>query len=347
MIWDSNTEDILSKIEKQTSLLRMNTKDVAALADILHVSYIGNFRKVKTPMFTDLYKISLAIGMPIDQILDPESKTPEENPLNILHWFKGYEDKLHQSSFIAAIEDKVAVAGFMNSLQQRINETNDLQDILRLEIIRKLLLLNEADFLFVANNIADLMPYLRENEPAYKTKTNLYSVWNSMKDLPKSVWHPKNTVAHFLWETVERKLPDFYQNRTQFLRASGISTKSYNEYKNGESVSSSPTTDTTIKVCNLLSIDSLDEAVRGNMAALPEKSEFAIRDANGAIKPYSISIPGIKEHLKTLPSLAIYIDQVLSLNANDLHFIHQIISEAIEHPFASYCYTDLNNRDKS
>ena len=337
MLKASESKDVLEKISNQADRLNMKSQDVAALADIIHVTYINNFKKVKTPKFNDIYRISLAIGMPIDALLYDDANAHEKDPRNILYWYKKEESEIHPSSLLCALPDKVALADFLNSLKETADTTS-------FELIRKMLLLQDADFIFLYNIISSRMPYYKEGEPLFVVRDNLYDIWKSMRGIYESVWEQKTAITHMFWKTVDSKIPEVFDTRTKFIRASGVSTKAYNEYLD-ENGTSSPTTETMVKVASLLDIESIDDAIRANVPEIFDVSSIKKSTEDNSCTPYEITLPGLRQHLKTMPKLGMFIDQLLALSELDLKYLINLVDDMLQHPFSSYCYTDPKLRE--
>lgn len=344
MMCVAESKEVLEKIESQIERLNMMSHDVAALADINHVTFLNNFKKVKTPKFNDIYRISLAIGMSADQLLYTDSIAPENDPRNIFYWYKNEEKPIDRSSFIAAIPDKIAVADLLCSLNERYQIAGKEMDLTRFQLIRNMMLLQEADFIFLYNIIASKMYYYCNQEPLYVERDNLYDIWSSMRGLYESVWDPKTAITHLYWDTVTKKMHEVFSTRTKFIRASGVSTQACNEYNDKNGISS-PTTETMLKVADLLSIDSIDAAIRDNIEDIKDPDNIS-KMYEEPDTPYKITYSEIRNHMKTMPKLGIFLDQVLSLNDFDIKYFRDLVGDMIKHPFNSYSYLDPKLREE-
>ena len=78
---------ILEAIDTQQKLLNMSRQDICALTGIPYSTFTGAIQKKKLPRFNELYLISLAIGLPIDLLLQaPISHDFDQS--NIRYWLR-------------------------------------------------------------------------------------------------------------------------------------------------------------------------------------------------------------------------------------------------------------------
>lgn len=99
---------ILERIDKQQKLLNMLRQDICALTGIPYSTFTGAIQKKKLPRFNDLYLISLAIGLPIDILL--QSPIEYSSDLrNICAWIK-FMPEGDIRRFLVRFPDKVTIA---------------------------------------------------------------------------------------------------------------------------------------------------------------------------------------------------------------------------------------------
>ena len=105
---------ILEAIDTQQKLLNMSRQDICALTGIPYSTFTGAIQKKKLPRFNELYLISLAIGLPIDLLLQaPISHDFDQS--NIRYWLR-YMPEGEIRRFLVRFPDKVAIAKTFKAL---------------------------------------------------------------------------------------------------------------------------------------------------------------------------------------------------------------------------------------
>ena len=305
---------LLERIDSQAEELGLHRMDVAEQAGINYVSYINNFKKRKFPKFTDLYMIANSIGYPFDDLVSDNSYEPASDENNILFWARKENGSLVSSSLLFSSPDKVALAKLFSVLSAR----EDLK--LEYQIIWKILMLCEVDLIFLLNHISiDLTGHeIRVGCEALSPA----AIKRKLLPAYLSIWEPKYRITHSLWTYVDPAIENCCTSRTRFYRRSGVSTWTFEIFKNGTKVGSSPLVETIAKVCNILQLHPVDSLVR---AAVPLPSNVS-------------GLPEIISELRTIPGLARLLNDIVSLDEIELLHINKDLDYIREFPFSADAY---------
>ena len=114
-----NAKTILKRMETQREMMGMTRQDISYLTDIPYSTLTNNFQKNKVPMFDDLYRMSLSIGMPMDELVSEEEPAYSLNKDNMLYWKEFTPSRSFSETFIQAFPDKVALARTFNAMAQK------------------------------------------------------------------------------------------------------------------------------------------------------------------------------------------------------------------------------------
>lgn len=364
-----NARTLLERIDEQRILIGAKHLDIAEQSDILYVTYINNFKKYKIPKFADLFRIACAIGYPFNDLLSDNPPNPSDNPKNIRYWTEKELGTLKPSSLIYTLADKTAAAAFLDAMKKRA-EKKDADEIeqKRFQVATMILSLSDMDLLYYLNSISKYLPYKEHCIEVFKEEHCLYDMMYRIRRIFRSVWSPKNNVTHDLWTTINNEVARQYNNKTQFQRDSGISSRAYNEYLSGKSENSTPGLDTVYKALNLLSITDIDNAVRKNVpeVKVPDtvmrtytNADLAVvtdKDLRRYIRQngdtdfttrYQIFFPEIATTLRFMPDLAIMLDEILSAEPFVIDHSLYILDKALEHPYTDFAYVDPRLREES
>lgn len=338
-------EVILTRIERQLDQLNMTKQELSTLTYITYPTLINNFQKKKIPMFNDLYKISLAIGMPVDDLLAENEPDCTENEDNILAWRKLIPGGHYKSSFLLHIQDKVAIAKTFRALAEKQSTGFDptamfMQrftlsiDDLRFYCFLHTITMHRADSIFIFSKMSEMVNAFFSNKtdsvitfPEYRKAQNKMAL---------SVWVLPYLPTQNLWTYINKRIPEKYPTLSSFLKDAKLNSQTYGKYLNACNERSTPSTESVYRICRLLDITDLDSTIRGNLPEIPSASTNAARFAG--VLPHEIENDVIRNNLKALPYLAMFYDCVFSLNYESLSTIQKYITDSVWHPFSSSDY---------
>ena len=337
-------DKILSRIDKQREMLHLSRNEVASIAGINQLSFINNFKKHKVPKFNDLYRISNAIGITFDSLVaenDPEYLLDKNN---IVYWLSLTDKETSSSSQLMQNSDKNAIVRAFNSLSKGLDAGNLIRnpesavtsDEYRFSIFYEFLRAEEVDGLFL---MSEIIHVLNKAFGVEDFQISTFSLQMSFYEMATSLWLHSYLPVAAIWQTIDDRISSRYDFKSQFYKDSGISSRSYSEYQNATTTMASPSTDTMLKVMKLLEIDNIDEAIR---SAIPETIEEPPLSSIGFYVNYEpVTDEILKATLKTVPSLALFINGIFSLGFKNLARIKDLTDAAVRNPYSNF------NSDKS
>ena len=337
-------DTILNRIDKQREFLHLSRNDVASVAGINQLSFINNFKKHKIPKFNDLYRISNALGITFDTLVaekEPEYLTDKNN---VIYWTTLTEKDTLPNSQLMQNSDKNAIVRAFNSLSEGLDagnlirnpETAGTSDEYRFCIFYEFLRAEEVDGLFL---MSEIIHVLNKAFGVEDFQISTFSLQMAFYEMANSLWLHSYLPVAAIWQTIDDRISSRYDFKSQFYKDSGISSRSYSEYQNATTTMASPSTDTMLKVMKLLEIDNIDEAIR---SAIPETIEEPPLSSIGFYVNYEpVTDEILKATLKTVPSLALFINGIFSLGFKDLARIKDLTDAAVRNPYSNF------NSDKS
>lgn len=316
---------IVGSIEQQQKKLNMTRQDLTAITDIPYATLTSCIQKNKLLRFNDLYLISLAIGMPIDELLSP-SKHIKGSTNNILYWQK-YMSEGVSRRYLLRFPDKVAISKTIASLSKDINLftfflppkeiTKSIEDF-KATIFFHTLCMDDIFSIFhfadMVNKINDFYS-ITSDEPLVIID---YFLANSQ--MAASLWGYPFLAVQNLWRSIDDIVSEKYVTLSAFLKDAGINSLTYSKYLNACSSHASPETETVWRVCSLLGIDDIDGAIRSKLPEIPSQSSNPYQKVG--LIPHTVEDPSLKENLKSLPYLAMFFDSLFSLSYNVLSDIY-------------------------
>lgn len=332
-------DKILSRIDKQREMLHLSRNEVASIAGINQLSFINNFKKHKVPKFNDLYRISNAIGITFDSLVaenDPEYLLDKNN---IVYWLSLTDKETSSSSQLMQNSDKNAIVRAFNSLSKGLDAGNLIRnpesavtsDEYRFSIFYEFLRAEEVDGLFL---MSEIIHVLNKAFGVEDFQMSTFSLQMSFYEMAISLWLHSYLPVAAIWQTIDDRISSRYDFKSQFYKDSGISSRSYSEYQNATTTMASPSTDTMLKVMKLLEIDNIDEAIR---SAIPETIEEPPLSSIGFYVNYEpVTDEILKATLKTVPSLALFINGIFSLGFKDLARIKNLTDAAVRNPYSNF-----------
>lgn len=347
-------KNILDSIDEQRTKLGFARSDVSYQSDITTNTFLNLFKKTSLPKFNDLFTISNNLGISMDTLIQGSTTAPEDDPSNILYWKQRIFQDAQANSLFYRLSDKVALAEFLKAYSSKIeNSTYKEIDEMKFSIISNILAMDAANLIFIYPAISKILSEYYIGFAEKSTAEDLPQLWSKFAAIFASVWYPKYRITHYLWKTIDSQIKIKYENRSKFLMDSGINTSSYNEYWKGTG-NKFPTVDTVFKSCDLLGIESLDQAIRGNVEELPPITSFRQlllvckadgtprnEDAKMIDTPHELKCKEIIHELRTLPNLACFLDMLTSISINDLKKMQELTKQHRENPFMDYDYRSL------
>lgn len=338
-----NPQIILERIEKQLESLGMSKQDLSTLTYIPYPTLINNFQIGKIPMFDDLFRISLALGIPISDLIAEEEPDYTGNSNNILYWKKYIPVGHFRNSFMLHIQDKIALAKAF----QRMSETTSLgfglveskQETPSIEELRfhcffHTLNLYRVDSVFIFSKMSEMVNSFYSNNP--ERLITLPEYRTAQNKMTLSLWAIRYLPTQTLWAHISKRIPEKFPTLSAFLKEAKLNSQTYGKYLNAVRERSTPSTESVYRICKLLDTQNLDEVIRANLPPIPEQSTNSAIYAG--VIPHTIENDILKETLKPLPYLAMFYDCVFSLNYESLSRIHKYVMASIQHPFHSPDY---------
>ena len=334
-----NAKTILKRMETQREMMGMTRQDISYLTDIPYSTLTNNFQKNKVPMFDDLYRMSLSIGMPMDELVSEEEPAYSLNKDNMLYWKEFTPSRSFSETFIQAFPDKVALARTFNAMAQKsdpfqtLGHNNHKQksiDDLRFLCIFHTLTTYEVDSIFLFMKMSQLVNVFFSNAKPDNTLT-LYDYRTAQKEMTLSLWAFPCMSVQNLFQVINEKFPSKFPNLSAFLKEAKLNSQTYGKYLKASEQSSTPSTDTVYRICKLLDIRDIDNAIRSRLPDIPTESVNAGIPAG--IIPHAIEDGTLRETLKPLPYLAMFYDCVFSLSYDMLWEIAIQIYSALSHPY--------------
>ena len=334
-----NAKTILKRMETQREMMGMTRQDISYLTDIPYSTLTNNFQKNKVPMFDDLYRMSLSIGMPMDELVSEEEPAYSLNKDNMLYWKEFTPSRSFSETFIQAFPDKVALARTFNAMAQKsdpfqtLGHNNHKQksiDDLRFLCIFHTLTTYEVDSIFLFMKMSQLVNVFFSNAKPDNTLT-LYDYRTAQKEMTLSLWAFPCMSVQNLFQVINEKFPSKFPNLSAFLKEAKLNSQTYGKYLKASEQSSTPSTDTVYRICKLLDIRDIDNAIRSRLPDIPTESVNAGIPAG--IIPHAIEDGTLRETLKPLPYLAMFYDCVFSLSYDMLWEIALQIYSALSHPY--------------
>ena len=330
---------ILERIDKQQKLLNLSRQDICALTGIPYSTFTGAIQKKKLPRFNDLYLISLAIGLPIDLLL----QAPIEYSCdlrNICAWMK-FMPEGDIRRFLVRFPDKVAIAKMFKALSDDLSAhflflppavVIKNKEEMKAANLFNLLSMDEFYSFFCYAHMVDAI-----NE-FYGVKLEetlcITDYYHSGKQLAATLWGYPNIAVEYLWTYVDELIPTKYPNTSAFLKEAGINSVTHSRYLCASQEEASPGVETVVKVCSLFGIDDIDGAIRSKLPEIVEESSNSYQKLG--IIPHQIENKAIKDNLKSLPYLAMFADMLFSLSYPVIEKIYsEVYKAATTHPKSS------------
>ena len=334
-----NAKTILKRMETQREMMGMTRQDISYLTDIPYSTLTNNFQKHKIPMFDDLYRISLSIGMPVDELVSEDEPAYSLNKDNMLYWKEFIPSHSFSGTFIQAFPDKVALARTFNAMAQKsdpfqtLGHNNHKQksiDDLRFLCIFHTLTTYEVDSIFLFMKMSQLVNDFFSNTNPDNPLT-LYDYRTAQKEMALSLWAFPCMSVQNLFQVINEKFPSKFPNLSAFLKEAKLNSQTYGKYLKASEQSSTPGTDTVYRICKLLDIRDIDNTIRSLLPDIPSESDNVGIPAG--ILPHAIEDEVLMETLKPLPYLAMFYDCVFSLSYDMLWEIALQIYSALSHPY--------------
>ena len=334
-----NAKTILKRMETQREMMGMTRQDISYLTDIPYSTLTNNFQKHKIPMFDDLYRISLSIGMPVDELVSEDEPAYSLNKDNMLYWKEFIPSHSFSGTFIQAFPDKVALARTFNAMAQKsdpfqtLGHNNHKQksiDDLRFLCIFHTLTTYEVDSIFLFMKMSQLVNDFFSNTNPDNPLT-LYDYRTAQEEMALSLWAFPCMSVQNLFQVINEKFPSKFPNLSAFLKEAKLNSQTYGKYLKASEQSSTPGTDTVYRICKLLDIRDIDNTIRSLLPDIPSESDNVGIPAG--ILPHAIEDEVLMETLKPLPYLAMFYDCVFSLSYDMLWEIALQIYSALSHPY--------------
>lgn len=328
MVNNLDAKRIIEAIEQQQKALGMTRLDLCALTGIPYATLTSCIQKNKLLRFNDLYLVSLAIGMPVDELTNlPKGLTNRQD--NILYWQKFMPENVDRR-FLLYFPDKVAIAKTIAGFAKESNplvlfmppkEVNKTIADLKFAIFFHMIMMDDFFSVFfqaiMTKEINAFYSVHREEE------ATVIDYFQAHRQMISSLWEYPYLPIQSLWKTVDSTIPSKYPTTSAFLKEAGINSLTYAKYLNAVKEKSSPGTETAYRACSLLDISDIDSLIRSNLPEITETSSNPYR-TTGLI-PHKIENPVLADNLRSLPYLAMFFDSLFSLNYSTLSDIyHQI-----------------------
>ena len=332
-------DTILNRIDKQREFLHLSRNDVASVAGINQLSFINNFKKHKIPKFNDLYRISNALGITFDTLVaekEPEYLTDKNN---VIYWTTLTEKDTLPNSQLMQNSDKNAIVRAFNSLSEGLDagnlirnpETAGTSDEYRFCIFYEFLRAEEVDGLFL---MSEIIHVLNKAFGVEDFQISTFSLQMAFYEMANSLWLHSYLPVASIWQTIDDKISSRYDFKSNFYKDSGISSRSYSEYQDATTTMASPSTDTMLKILKLLDIDNVDEAIRSR---IPETFDTtSLSNISSYVNYEPITNETLKATLKTVPSLAQFMNGIFSLGFKDLARIKNLTDAAVRNPYSNF-----------
>ena len=332
-------DTILNRIDKQREFLHLSRNDVASVAGINQLSFINNFKKHKIPKFNDLYRISNALGITFDTLVaekEPEYLTDKNN---VIYWTTLTEKDTLPNSQLMQNSDKNAIVRAFNSLSEGLDagnlirnpETAGTSDEYRFCIFYEFLRAEEVDGLFL---MSEIIHVLNKAFGVEDFQISTFSLQMAFYEMANSLWLHSYLPVASIWQTIDDKISSRYDFKSNFYKDSGISSRSYSEYQDATTTMASPSTDTMLKILKLLDIDNVDEAIRSR---IPETFDTpSLSNISSYVNYEPMTNETLKITLKTVPSLAQFMNGIFSLGFKDLARIKNLTDAAVRNPYSNF-----------
>ena len=332
-------DTILNRIDKQREFLHLSRNDVASVAGINQLSFINNFKKHKIPKFNDLYRISNALGITFDTLVaekEPEYLTDKNN---VIYWTTLTEKDTLPNSQLMQNSDKNAIVRAFNSLSEGLDagnlirnpETAGTSDEYRFCIFFEFLRAEEVDGLFL---MSEIIHVLNKAFGVEDFQISTFSLQMAFYEMANSLWLHSYLPVASIWQTIDDKISSRYDFKSNFYKDSGISSRSYSEYQDATTTMASPSTDTMLKILKLLDIDNVDEAIRSR---IPETFDApSLSNISFYVNYEPMTNETLKATLKTVPSLAQFMNGIFSLGFKDLARIKNLTDAAVRNPYSNF-----------
>ena len=332
-------DTILNRIDKQREFLHLSRNDVASVAGINQLSFINNFKKHKIPKFNDLYRISNALGITFDTLVaekEPEYLTDKNN---VIYWTTLTEKDTLPNSQLMQNSDKNAIVRAFNSLSEGLDagnlirnpETAGTSDEYRFCIFYEFLRAEEVDGLFL---MSEIIHVLNKAFGVEDFQISTFSLQMAFYEMANSLWLHSYLPVASIWQTIDDKISSRYDFKSNFYKDSGISSRSYSEYQDATTTMASPSTDTMLKILKLLDIDNVDEAIRSR---IPETFDApSLSNISFYVNYEPMTNETLKATLKTVPSLAQFMNGIFSLGFKDLARIKNLTDTAARNPYSNF-----------
>lgn len=332
-------DTILNRIDKQREFLHLSRNDVASVAGINQLSFINNFKKHKIPKFNDLYRISNALGITFDTLVaekEPEYLTDKNN---VIYWTTLTEKDTLPNSQLMQNSDKNAIVRAFNSLSEGLDagnlirnpETAGTSDEYRFCIFYEFLRAEEVDGLFL---MSEIIHVLNKAFGVEDFQISTFSLQMAFYEMANSLWLHSYLPVASIWQTIDDKISSRYDFKSNFYKDSGISSRSYSEYQDATATMASPSTDTMLKILKLLDIDNVDEAIRSRIPETFDTPSLSNISFYGNYEPMTNET--LKATLKTVPSLAQFMNGIFSLGFKDLARIKNLTDAAVRNPYSNF-----------
>ena len=319
---------IMKRIENQQKFLNMTRQDLMAITDIPYATITSCVQKNTLPRFNDLYLISLAIGIPIDTLLS--GMTTDKNLKGDIMWWRPHVSQGIPRRYLLRFPDKIAISKTIEALVEGVSifvlslptaDISKTKEELKAAIFFNLLFMDDIFSIFQFSDM------VKEINKFFVVKTDetptIVDYFLAISQMATSLWGYPYLAVQYLWEVVHELIPTRYTSVNAFLKYAGINSQTYNKYLNACTSHASPGIETVLKVCSLLGIDDIDEAIRSKLPDIPSTSSNPYQKAG--LIPHEIENAALREHLKPLPYLAMFFDAFFSLSYNTLLEIYDQI----------------------
>lgn len=319
---------IMKRIENQQKFLNMTRQDLMAITDIPYATITSCVQKNTLPRFNDLYLISLAIGIPIDTLLS--GMTTDKNLKGDIMWWRPHVSQGIPRRYLLRFPDKIAISKTIEALVEGVSifvlslptaDISKTKEELKAAIFFNLLFMDDIFSIFQFSDM------VKEINKFFVVKTDetptIVDYFLANSQMATSLWGYPYLAVQNLWQVVHELIPTRYTSVNAFLKYAGINSQTYNKYLNACTSHASPGIETVLKVCSLLGIDDIDEAIRSKLPDIPSTSSNPYQKAG--LIPHEIENAALREHLKPLPYLAMFFDAFFSLSYNTLLEIYNQI----------------------
>lgn len=324
-----DAERIINALERQQKILNLSRLDLCSLTGIPYTTITSSLQKGTLLRFNDLYLLSLAIGMPINELLNPENKTDPSRKDNILYWHRYMPDGC-MKRYLALFPDKVALAKAFLPLMENVNpltlflpprSISKTIDDLRACIFFHLLCMEDVFSAFYISRMVDEINrfYSIQSEDPL----TIIDYFQTQKQITASLWGFPFLAVQKLWEAIDEIIQTKYSSLSAFLKEAGINAVAYSRYLHACSEKSSPSTETVYRVCSMLGIDDIDALIRSKLP--PVIGKISITSQKAGILPHRIEFDTLAENLKSLPYFALFMDSFFSLGYDTLLKIYDQI----------------------